>query len=159
MNKDVVFGSATLAISAIYYSRATAIPTSQLADAIGPQGLPKAYAILLAALSLMVIGGSVARRGDAQPREAAAAARRAPRPVLWRVAGMLAIGALYILLAPWLGYTLSIAGLILATTYYQGGSINRRVAIVAASGALFFWLLFVVLMRIPQPRGWWPSLS
>ena len=72
---------------------------------------------------------------------------------------MLAIGVVYIVIAPWLGYTLSIAGLILATTYYQGGSVTRRVAIVAASGALFFWLLFVVLMRIPQPLGWWPSLS
>ena len=51
-----------------------------------------------------------------------------------------------------------IAALILATTYYQGGTINRYVAVVAISGAVFFWLLFVVLMRIPQPPGWWPSL-
>jgi putative tricarboxylic transport membrane protein len=159
MDKDVVFGGATLAISATYYWLATAIPSSQLADAIGPQGLPKVYAILLAALSLIVIGRSMARRADAQSHAAATAARRASRPALWRVAGMLAIGVVYIVIAPWLGYTLSIAGLILATTYYQGGSVTRRVAIVAASGALFFWLLFVVLMRIPQPLGWWPSLS
>jgi putative tricarboxylic transport membrane protein len=159
MDRDVVFGSSTLAISATYYWLATAIPTSQLADAIGPQGLPKVYAILLAAFSLIVIGRALARRAEAQSYAAATAARRAPPPAPWRVAGMLAIGVVYILLAPWLGYTLSIGGLILATTYYQGGSVTRRVAIVAASGALFFWLLFVVLMRIPQPPGWWPSLS
>ena len=46
------FGTATLALSVGYYWMAAGIPTSQLADAIGPQGLPKTYAILLAALSL-----------------------------------------------------------------------------------------------------------
>ena len=70
----------------------------------------------------------------------------------------LGIGIIYIVAAPWLGYLVSIAALILATTYYQGGTINRYVAVVAISGAVFFWLLFVVLMRIPQPPGWWPSL-
>ena len=51
-----------------------------------------------------------------------------------RVAGMLAIGVIYIVVVPWLGYLLSLAGLIFATTYYQGGAVNRQVAIVALSG-------------------------
>jgi putative tricarboxylic transport membrane protein len=157
MEKDVLFGSATLAVSAAYYWTATAIPTSQLADAIGPQALPKAYAILLAVFSLILIGRSLRRRAAA-PTGSAAASDRTERAPLWRVAGMLAIGIVYILVAPWLGYVLSIAGLLLATTYYQGGAVNRQVAVVAASGAIFFWFLFVVLMRIPQPPGWWPSL-
>ena len=72
---------------------------------------------------------------------------------------MLAIGIVYILAAPWLGYPLSIAALILATTYYRGGAINRQVVVVALSGGVLFWLLFVVLMRVPQPLGWWPPLS
>jgi hypothetical protein len=71
---------------------------------------------------------------------------------------MLAIGVAYILLAPWLGYLLSIGGLLLATTYYQGGAIDRRVALVAAVGAIFFWVLFVVVMGIAQPPGIWPAL-
>ena len=49
----------------------------------------------------------------------------------WRVAGMLGMGIVYIVVVPWLGYILSIAALILATTYYQGGAINRQVAMVA----------------------------
>ena len=156
MHKDVGFGSATLALSVGYYWMAATIPSSQLADGIGPQGLPKAYAILLAVFSLILIGRSLAR-----PRSKLAttpAPERTPRSPLWRVAGMLAIGVVYILVAPWLGYVLSIAGLLLATTYYQGGTINRQVAMVAVSGAVFFWFLFVVLMGIPQPPGWWPSL-
>ena len=76
----------------------------------------------------------------------------------WRVVGMLGIGVGYIVVVPWLGYVPSLAGLIVATTYCQGGAANRRGAVVAVSGAVFFWLLFVVLLRIPQPQGFWPSL-
>jgi hypothetical protein len=156
MDKDAFFGAATLVISVAYYWMATAIPTSQLADAIGPQALPKAYAILLAAFSLILIGRSLARRRRARTKtDRTDAPHRSP---LWRVAGMLGIGIAYIVVAPWLGYVLSIAGLLLATTYYQGGRVNRQVAVVAVSGAIFFWVLFVVLMGIPQPPGWWPSL-
>jgi len=192
--KDLAFGSATLAISAGYYWMASTIPESQLADAIGPQGLPKSYAMLLGALSLILIVRSLTRGHRTSVRSASgamtglqpsralrASARRAEtfggggkprateegpratevasqRHVLWRVTGMLAIGVGYILLVPWLGYIPSLAGLIFATTYYQGGSVNRQVAVVALSGAVFFWLLFVVLMGIPQPAGFWPSL-
>lgn len=157
MDKDVLFGTATLVLSVGYYAMASSIPSSQLADAIGPQGLPKAYAILLGLFSLIVIGRSLARRPRRPTRDTAS--QRAERSPLWRVAGMLGIGIVYILVAPWIGYVLSIAGLLLATTYYQGGTVNRQVVMVAVSGAIFFWFLFVVLMGIPQPPGWWPSLS
>jgi putative tricarboxylic transport membrane protein len=146
MGRDLAFGSATLALSAAYYWMAAAIPESQLADAIGPQGLPRTYAVLLGGLSLMLMVRSIGARVPSPE----------PRAPLWRVAGMLAIGVVYILVAPWLGYLLSIAALILATTYYQGGAINRQVAVVALSGGIFFWLLFVVMMGIQQPPGWWP---
>jgi hypothetical protein len=158
MDRDFVFGSATLAISAGYYWMAGTIPASRLADAVGPQGLPKTYAVLLAALSLVLMGRSWARRRHAGTREEHSVSARHQGRALWRVAGMLAIGAAYIVLAPWVGYVVAIAGLILATTYYQGGTINRQVAVVAVGGAIFFWLLFVVIMGIPQPAGWWSSL-
>jgi putative tricarboxylic transport membrane protein len=156
-HRDLLFGCVTLAISAGYYWAGTLIPTSQLADAIGPRGLPAIYAVLLALLSIIVIVRSVlSRRGEKPAAESRS--HDAHGRTGWRVAGMLGIGVIYIVAAPWLGYLVSIAALILATTYYQGGTINRYVAVVAISGAVFFWLLFVVLMRIPQPPGWWPSL-
>lgn len=165
MDRDLAFGGTTLAVSAGYYWMAAAIPRSQLADAVGPQGLPRVYALLLGVLSLVLIVKSLRRRARAStgsdsraPVSAPRSAVRPPSP-LWRVAGMLAIGIVYILAAPWLGYLLSIAALILATTYYQGGAINRQVVVVALSGGILFWLLFVVLMRVPQPPGWWPPLS
>ena len=69
---------------------------------------------------------------------------------------MILMGVVYIVVAPWVGYLLSIAALILATTYYQGGTIGRQAAIVALCGGVFFWLLFVVLMGIAQPPGFFP---
>ena len=66
---------------------------------------------------------------------------------------MLLIGMVYILVAPWLGYLLSISVLILATAYYQGGRVGRTAALVALCGGVFFWLLFVAFMGIAQPAG------
>ena len=159
MDKDLALGGGTLALSAGYYWMATTVRASSLADAIGPQGLPKTYAILLAMLSLVLIGRSLARRRDPRRQDNSTGAAHGDQGrVLWRVAGMLGMGIVYILVVPWLGYLPSIAALLLATTYYQGGAINRQVALVAVFGAIFFWVLFVVIMRIPQPPGWWPAL-
>ena len=157
MGRDLAFGGVTLALSGAYYRMASTIPESRLADAIGPQGLPKIYAVLLAGLSLVLIARSLGARSPSPESRAPNPESRVRSP-LWRVAGMLAIGVVYILVAPSLGYLLSIGALILGTTYYQGGTINRQVAVVALGGGIFFWLLFVVMMRIQQPAGFWSSL-
>lgn len=172
MNRDFALGCLMLALAGGYYAASTLIPESQLADAIGPQGLPRTYAVVLAALSFVLIGqslwrvrppsASAVRRSPGEGGKDAADApaeesAHSPR-VLWRVGGMLLIGAVYIAGAPWIGYTPALAALIMVTTYYQGGLINRRVALVSVSGAMFFWLLFVFFLGIPQPAGFWPSL-
>ena len=145
-----MFGAACLVLAVGYYLMAAAIPESALSDTVGAQGLPQTYAIVLAVLSLILIVRSIAGARVEKP-----AAHRAP---VLRVAGMLGIGILYLIAVPWLGYILALAGLIAATTYYQGGGLNRRVAVVALSGALFFWVLFVAVLGIPHPPGIWPSL-
>jgi hypothetical protein len=159
MSKDLVCGSVTLALAIVYYVLADAIPRSLLSDGVGPGGLPKAYAIGLAVLSAILIVRALRER-----RLAAAAApadpevKAAQRLAVRRAAGLLAIGALYVAALPYLGYVLSLALLLGATTYYQGGALTRRVGIVAVCGAVFFWLLFVWLLHIPQPAGFWPEL-
>lgn len=147
MPRDLALGLATLSLSIAYYAMTLGIPDSQLSDAIGPQGLPRAYAAVLAALSLVLI-----------IRSLRSSVRLHADPAIWRVAGMLGIGAVYVLAVERLGYFLSIAGLIVATTYYQGGALGRHVVIVALVGAVICWLLFVRLMGVPQPPGWWPAL-
>ena len=156
-NRDLVFGSMTLAMAAVYYALTVTIPQSQLADPIGPQGLPKTYALVLAALSILLILRSIKRPANLEP---ANREPRIPKPEsrIPRVAGMLLIGVAYILVLPWLGYLLSVAALIAATTYFQGGSLNGRSILVAISGAVCFWVLFIWLLRIQYPAGLWPSV-
>jgi putative tricarboxylic transport membrane protein len=155
LNRDLVFGGATLSLAVGYYLLAAQIPESQLSDAVGPQGLPRIYAYLLGGLSLTLLVSSVrgARPGSRAERPKPSAQSRVLRP-----AGVVAIGAVYIVVVPWLGYIVSLAALIAATSYYQGGGANRRVVFVAVSGALSFWLLFVAILGIQHPAGFWPSL-
>jgi hypothetical protein len=155
VNRDLVFGAGCLALAAGYYLMAAAIPESALSDAVGPQGLPKSYAVVLGGLSLILIARSSPWKRS--HRNAPPIPFPLP-PTMWRPAGMLLIGILYLTVVPWLGYVLSLTGLIAATTYYQGGGIGARVVMVAMSGAIFFWMLFVAVLGIPHPPGIWTSL-
>ena len=153
MSRDLTFGLIALALAIGYYAMAAALPETMLADAVGPEGLPQAYGVALGALSLILIAQSLPRRATPGAR---GPEPDAPVPVA-RIAGLLLIGVLYIALVPWLGYLVTLAGLLAATTYYQGGGFNRHVALVSGGGALFLWILFVWVLGIPQPSGVWPS--
>jgi putative tricarboxylic transport membrane protein len=157
LNRDLVFGGATLALAVGYYLLAAQIPESQLSDAVGPQGLPRIYAYLLGGLSLILIVSSVRESRATRPGSRAERPKSSAQVRVLRPAGVVAIGAIYIVVVPWLGYIVSLTALIAATTYYQGGGANRRVVFVAVSGALLFWLLFVAILGIQHPPGFWPS--
>jgi hypothetical protein len=152
-SRDLVLGTVMLAATLAYYALTTQVPQSALDDEVGPVGLPRLYAILLAVLCVIVIVRSLlvlfrrkSQRGDDERRWS------------WRFVGMLLIGVGYVAIVPWLGYVASIALLIASTAWYQGGTIHRRVVFVSFSGALLLWLLFVVILRIPQPPGAWTSI-
>jgi putative tricarboxylic transport membrane protein len=154
MSRDGVLGLLGLVLAAGYAWMAARLPESLLADAVGPQGLPRAYAIVLAALSLVLLLRAIASRQSAVEPTSAPTGAHSVR----RAAGLLALGGLYLLVVPWAGYVVSIAALIAATTWYQGGRFSPRIALVAAGGAAVFWLLFVVLLGVPHPSGLWPDL-
>ena len=158
MNRDLAFGTAGAAIAGGYYWLATAIPASALADAVGPQGLPKAYAVVLLALSSILVARSLRTANPRSPIRDPQSPIPDPRSPIPRVMGTLLIGVVYLLLVPWLGYVVTLAGLLLVATWYQGGVLNRTIAAVAISGAIVFWLLFVQLLGIPHPAGIWPRL-
>ena len=154
-SRAFAFATVMLAVGLAYGWLTTTVPLSTLDDAVGPVGLPRLYAVILVALSLITI-----------VRAALAAVRRQPIHLhrddvprrSWRFAGMLLIGVLYVATVPGLGYLPSIAMLIAGTAWYQGGAVNRRVVVVSASGALILWLLFVAFLHIPQPPGVWTSI-
>ena len=158
--RELILGCGTLAIALVYYLFAVRIPASDIADVIGPQGLPKTYAVVLAGLSIILIARSLAARRAIVETDplTATVQTEVRRTITWRVVGMLMSGVVYIAIVPWLGYMVSLAGLIAATIYFQGGSLNRRSAAVAVGGAVLFWLLFVRILHVAHPAGIWPSL-
>jgi hypothetical protein len=145
LSRDTILGLITLLAAAAYYAAADAIAASQLADAVGPAGLPKIYAAGLGVLSLVLI---------VRGRRPAAGSSQADTK-FWRSAGLILLGVIYMVAVPWIGYLLAIAALIFGTALYQGGVDRRRAALVAAAGAVFFFVLFVVLLGIDQPAGVW----
>ena len=155
MNRDLAFGVACLLLAAGYYALAALLPESLLADAVGPQGLPELYAVLLATLSIGLILRSITGKASATDRRRASATPAEPSSSrrVTRAAGMLLIGIVYLGVVTWIGYAVSIAALIMAATWYLGGALTRQAVAVAVGGAATFWLLFVVLLRVPFPAG------
>jgi putative tricarboxylic transport membrane protein len=160
MKRDLVCGVLMLILAIAYYIVATAIPRSTLADSVGPQGLPTSYAIALGILSLLLIGTTLIGRGGGVHAVLGAARDTAAsdRYAALRAAGMLAIGAAYVAVLPWLGYIVSLALLICAAAWYLERRYTRWMLPIAAIGAFGFWLVFVEILQIPQPAGLWPSL-
>ena len=146
-SRDAAFGLITLLLAGAYYAAASAIPASSLADAVGPQGLPQIYAVALGALALVLLARSWQRAAD----------RRQEDTNIVRSFGLLALGAGYVLIVPWTGYILGIAFLIGGTIFYQARAWRRTDAMIAAGGALFLWILFVVFLGIRQPGGIWAA--
>lgn len=144
MTRDRVLGLILLLVAAAYYLAAAAMPASDLADTVGPAGLPRAYAVVLAVLALVLVLRS--------PRVSVPSVSAR---TLRRVAGLFAIGAAYVAFVPWLGYPLAVAGLIIGTTFYQGGAINRTVIAVGLVGAAVLWTVFVQVLGVAQPMGVW----
>jgi putative tricarboxylic transport membrane protein len=154
MNRDFAAGLIGLAIAVAYYAMASNIQNSQLADEVGPAGLPKIYAVMLGGFSALLMARALLRPAPAGKTrdigEEVFALRRA--------LGVLAIGVAYVVLVPWLGYPLAIALVIGAASLYGGGQISLRLAGIAVLGAFGLWFVFVFLLHIGQPAGIWPDL-
>jgi putative tricarboxylic transport membrane protein len=153
MLAELLFGAVALAIAAVYYAGAGAIPASLLDDVVGSSGLPRVYAVALAVLAAAQIARTLVAARTDPSRES-----RAPSVSNTKALGMLALGVGYGALLPWLGYAASIGLLLAATAAYQGAGLNRRVVAVALAGAALLWALFVWALGIPQPAGIWSSL-
>ena len=156
--RDVVVGLCLLALAVAYWLGADAIPRSRLAGGVGADGLPKALAYALGVLSLVLIGRSLAMwraaaAERASPEEAAQERRR-----LLRALGMFALGVLYLLALPWLGYLLSVILLVGSVALYNGKAPSPMLAAVAVGTGVLFYFLFVRFLDIRQPPGLWPSL-
>lgn len=153
MNKDVISGIALLALSAGYFWAASRIPQSMLDDEFGARGLPNVLATLLAVLAVIIaVRGFVASRRPVVA-EAEAIREGDHEATLGRAAGLLLIGAGYVVVLPILGYPVSLALMIATIALYEGAGRTWRVPAAAIFGGLLFWLIFNVLLGVDQPAG------
>ncbi len=141
----------------VYWFEANKIPISPLDGLVGADGLPKSLAYVLAGLSLLLIvrginDTKIRLRSDLADPDETGSISDWIKPHL-RAAGMLAIGVVYLLLLPWLGYTIAIAALLLAVSIYNGAKFNLHTILVAVIGAAFCQLLFVQFLGIALPNG------
>ncbi|MGF1593722.1 MAG: tripartite tricarboxylate transporter TctB family protein [Kiloniellaceae bacterium] len=166
MTKDAWIGAVFLAFAVVYWIAADGIRISPLDGPVGAAGLPKSLAYTLGGLAILLIVRSfLLKRFAATPAAKPAAEAddeggetKSPMHRHLRALGMLALGVGYLLIVPYLGYTLSITGLALAVSLYIGARFGAKTLAVAGIGGVFFYLLFVQFLKIPLPPGVWPSL-
>lgn len=166
LTRDIVGGGAALAIGAGYLAMAMDLRTSALDDAVGPAGVPTVLGGLMVVLGLcLLLQGIVTRRGaratgpaieeDADEGDS----ERVARSGLVRAGGLLAIAVGYLLIVRLVGYVPAIAALIIAAALHGGASPGWRVVAIGVAGALFYYVLFVLVLGIPLPAGPLFSLS
>lgn len=159
MRGNLITGILLLIFSVVFWFGADAIPKSSLSGSVGADGLPKMLAVALGVLSAGLIAQTllmmrVAPAGARVDRE-----KRNEEPSLYlRGFGMIAIGAVYLALVSYLGYMLSIALLLLTVALYNGKRPSVGLLVFAAVGAVLFYVLFVWVLDVPLPAGFWPRL-
>lgn len=155
--RDLAGGIAVLAIAGAYYWAIGGIAESTLSDEVGASGLPRILAVVLAGLGLVLTARAlIAARLAPAPSPAAETPAEdgeatAPLP---RALGFLAFGAAYVGLAPVIGYLPAVALLIAGVALYEGAPRNWRTLAIAVGGALLYWAIFVRLLGVRQPSGW-----
>jgi len=156
--KDAAVGIALLMLAGLYWFGARTIRVSLLEGGVGADALPKLLAVTLAFLACVLVAQSLWRaRNTAEggvEEEPASGGWRSHR----RAVGMLLIGIGYVVLVETIGYAPAIAYLLAGVSLFVGGASWRTILPVAVIGALFFWVFFVEVLGIRQPKGFWPVL-
>jgi putative tricarboxylic transport membrane protein len=139
---DLWIGIGLIALAAVYYAAALAIPDSLLSDEVGAAGLPK-----LLATTLAVSGALLAIRSQG------ASAMRVKLSVEPRGMALVAAMALYIAAMPLTGYPLSLAGLVAGVALLAGAKPTISLAAISLAAGVGFWLVFARLFHIKFPAG------
>ena len=151
---DFFLGLGAITLSAGYLYVASDIQESMLSDATGAAGVPRALGwamaglgVLLCLRSLSFAAGRQAQTSTAPAAGEASPAARPTHPHL-QALGLLGILAAYVVLAPYLGYTLATCLLLAAVAAYGGAAIDRKMLLIAAAGGIGLWLVFDKLLGI-----------
>jgi hypothetical protein len=167
--RDTWIGLTGIVAAVLYWGAADGIPISPLDGVVNAGAMPKALAWALGALGALLVVRSVAVE-----LMTAAAVRNAVRAsgaavdedgepkASWReharAAGVAAFALAYIVALPVLGYAVSVAVLVAVVSFYGGATLDWRVPAVGAGAAIIYYAVFVLLLGIPLPPGFWPGL-
>ena len=152
MRKDLFASIGLFAIAAAYYLNTVGIPESTLDEpgVPGPQSLPTILALVLAVIAI-VMG---ARALTAEPANKGSGKEDKEDEAPWpRALGILGIAVLYLPAAYFLGYPIALFLLLVAIGLYEGKAADWRLFAVAAGGAVFFYLVFDIILGVNQPEG------
>ena len=149
---DFALGLGAIALAAGYLYVASGIQESLLSDAVGAGGVPRALGWAMAALGILLCLRSLsftaaAPKAATPPAPDNTTTAHARHPHLQALA-LLGILIGYALLAPYLGYALSIAALIAAVATYGGAAIDRNLLLISGAGGLVLWLVFAKILGI-----------
>ena len=136
MRRDHVLAALGIVLAAAFWFAADAVPTSMLSDAVGAGGVPKGIAVVLGLLSFAVVF-SRPRAFESQDH--------------LKALGIAALGFVYVIVAPLVGYLVSITALAGGAALYYGAPRRPGVALFALGTALLLWLLFGRMLGIALP--------
>lgn len=166
IHRDVWIGLGTIVFSLLYWLAADDIPISPLDGQVNAAMIPKTLAWAMVLFCLLLIGRallvewffvSAARKaGGPVEREVDEEAKSFTKAEHLKAFGILVIGIGYLLILPILGYILSMALLIFVVSVYIGAKAGWYSAGVGVVLAVCYYLLFVRLLSIPLPSGFWP---
>ncbi len=173
LSKDFWVGLVMLTGSAIYWMGAGSIPISPLDGEVNAAAMPRFLAAVLALLSVLLMIRALLIPPKASPADSASADAEPSQsetpaelttPELqasgksrmhehMRAAGLIVIGALYLVALPYLGYLLSVALLVGAVSIYMGERPSLKLVFIAIGLAVVYQLFFVQLLHIQLPAG------
>jgi putative tricarboxylic transport membrane protein len=148
VGRELLCGVLTLAVGVVYFAAATSLPQSMLSDEVGADGVPKALAVVLMTLGILQLVRAGRRYKIAGAGEFTGTLKEHAQAF-----GMLTIGVVYIVLAPYLGYPIAVTALIVAVALYAGLPPSWELAVVGIGGGAMLWLLFVKLLGVAMPVG------
>jgi putative tricarboxylic transport membrane protein len=140
LRRDLACAASGLALAVAYWAAANALPTSFLSDAVGADGVPKGLAVLLAAFSVVIGARAFFKPGEIPEKKNHL-----------RALGIAALGFLYVAIASFIGYLISITLLAGAAALYYGAPRRPAIALFAAGTAAVLWLVFGFMLGIALP--------
>jgi hypothetical protein len=155
MRSDVIIGIALVALFGGYFAMAEALPTSLMDTSVTSADTPKLIAVAGVGLSILLILqaaftwylGKAPSSGEDAPDDGTIPGHHG------RAFAMLAFGAGFVLLLPYLGYAVSLALLFATVAAFRAGAMSWKIAAFAVITAIAFQLIFGELLNVRVPAG------